>query len=73
VIALANSNNDTVNAIKAAKDYGITPKQYIAPLVLYLSTGNTSVIWRATHSAVGFHVTLIQTKSLRSSRTTTNA
>ncbi len=38
VIALANSNNDTVNAIKAARDYGITPKQYIAPLVVYLST-----------------------------------
>lgn len=38
VIALANSNNDTVNAIKAAQDYGITPKQYIAPLVVYLST-----------------------------------
>jgi len=38
VIALANSNNDTVNAIKAARDYGITPKQYIAPLTVYLST-----------------------------------
>src|ERR1019366_7544075 len=30
--------------------------------------GNASVIWRATHSAVGFLVTLIQTRSLRSSR-----
>ena len=38
VIGLANSNNDTVNAIKASRDYGITPKQYIAPLVVYLST-----------------------------------
>lgn len=38
VIALANSNNDTVNAIIAARDYGVTPKQYIAPLVVYLST-----------------------------------
>jgi branched-chain amino acid transport system substrate-binding protein len=38
VIALANSNNDTVNAIEAARDYNITPKQYIAPLVVYLST-----------------------------------
>ena len=31
--------------------------------------GNASVIWRATHSAVGCGVTLIQTSSLRSSRT----
>src|SRR6266581_5603355 len=35
--------------------------------------GNASVIWRAIHSAVGFCVTLIQTSSLRSSRTTTKA
>src|ERR1017187_3526172 len=33
------------------------------------SQGNASVIWRATHSAVGLVVTLIQTRSLRSSRT----
>src|SRR6476620_5304798 len=32
---------------------------------------NASVIWRATHSAVGCVVTLIQTSSLRSSRTMT--
>lgn len=38
VVALANSNNDTVNAIKAAKDYGVTPGKSIAPLVVYLST-----------------------------------
>ena len=31
--------------------------------------GNASVIWRATHSAVGCVVTLIRTRSLRSSRT----
>src|SRR5271169_1588782 len=33
------------------------------------SQGNASIIWRATHSAVGFAVTLIQTRFLRSSRT----
>src|SRR4029077_8039590 len=32
-----------------------------------------SVICRATHSAVGLVVTLVQTRSLRSSRTMTNA
>ena len=31
------------------------------------------VSWRAIHSAVGFVVTLIQTRSLRSRRTTTKA
>src|SRR5215207_4974564 len=34
---------------------------------------NASVSWRETHSAVGFVVTLIQTTSLRSSRTMTKA
>lgn len=38
VIALANSNNDTVNAVKQAREYGVTPTQYVAPLVMYLST-----------------------------------
>jgi len=38
VIALANSNNDTVNAVKQAQEYGVTPTQYVAPLVMYLST-----------------------------------
>src|SRR6267154_1060179 len=33
--------------------------------------GNASVIWRATHSAVGLVVALIQTRSLRSIRTIT--
>jgi acetylornithine deacetylase/succinyl-diaminopimelate desuccinylase-like protein len=33
------------------------------------SQGNASVSWRAIHSAVGFVVTLIQTRPLRSSRT----
>src|SRR6266481_446300 len=32
------------------------------------SQGKASVIWRATHSAVGLGVTLIKTRSLRSSR-----
>lgn len=38
VIALANSNNDTVNAIKAGKEYGISPTKSVAPLVVYLNT-----------------------------------
>lgn len=38
VIALANSTADTANAIKQAREYNVTPKQYIAPLVMYLST-----------------------------------
>jgi branched-chain amino acid transport system substrate-binding protein len=38
VIALANSNTDTVNAVKQAREYGVSPAQYVAPLVMYLST-----------------------------------
>ena len=37
VIALANSTADTVNAIKQANEFGVMPKQYVAPLVMYLS------------------------------------
>lgn len=37
VIALANSTADTINAIKQAQEFGVMPRQYIAPLVMYLS------------------------------------
>src|SRR5664280_705026 len=37
------------------------------------SRGNASVNWRAIHSAVGFVVTLIQTRSRRPRRTMTKA
>lgn len=37
VIALANAGSDTVNAVKQAREYGISNKQTIAPLLTYLS------------------------------------
>src|SRR5439155_441814 len=33
VIALANAGNDTINAVKQAREYGISNKQTIAPLL----------------------------------------
>lgn len=38
VIALANATTDTVNSIKQAREFGIMPKQYVAPLVTYLES-----------------------------------
>ncbi|MFC3107615.1 ABC transporter substrate-binding protein [Undibacterium arcticum] len=37
VIALANAGSDTINAVKQAREYGISNKQTIAPLLTYLS------------------------------------
>jgi len=37
VIGLANAGNDTMNAIKQAKEFGITPKQSLAGLLMFIS------------------------------------
>jgi branched-chain amino acid transport system substrate-binding protein len=37
VIGLANAGADTINAIKQAKEFGITPKQSLAGLLVFLS------------------------------------
>lgn len=37
VIALANAGADTINAVKQAKEFGISDKQTIAPLLTYIS------------------------------------
>jgi branched-chain amino acid transport system substrate-binding protein len=37
VIGLANAGSDTVNAIKQANEFGITPKQSLAGLLIFLS------------------------------------
>ena len=37
VIGLANAGNDTINAIKQADEFGITPKQTLAGLLMFLS------------------------------------
>src|ERR1035437_10704479 len=60
--AQSTCDDGAINAIPVSDHVAGSPSQ-----------GNASVIWRATHSAVGFLVTLIQTRSLRSSRTMTNA
>jgi len=37
VLGLANAGGDTINAIKAAKEFGITPKMKIAGLLVFLT------------------------------------
>jgi branched-chain amino acid transport system substrate-binding protein len=37
VIGLANAGNDTINAIKQAAEFGITPKQSLAGLLMFIS------------------------------------
>jgi branched-chain amino acid transport system substrate-binding protein len=37
VIGLANSSNDTVNAVKMANEFGVTPKQKLAALLMQIS------------------------------------
>jgi len=37
VVGLANAGGDTVNCVKAAKEYGLTPKQSLAGLLIFLS------------------------------------
>ncbi len=37
VIGLANAGGDTINAIKAANEFGITPKQTLAGLLVFIS------------------------------------
>jgi len=37
VIGLANAGNDTINAIKQAREFGITPKQSLAGLLMFIS------------------------------------
>lgn len=37
VIGLANAGNDTINSIKQAKEFGITPKQSLAGLLMFIS------------------------------------
>jgi branched-chain amino acid transport system substrate-binding protein len=37
VIGLANAGGDTINAVKAAADFGITKKQSVAPLLLFIN------------------------------------
>jgi branched-chain amino acid transport system substrate-binding protein len=37
VIGLANAGNDTINSIKQASEFGITPKQSLAGLLMFIS------------------------------------
>jgi branched-chain amino acid transport system substrate-binding protein len=37
VIGLANAGNDTINSIKQASEFGVTPKQSLAGLLMFLS------------------------------------
>ncbi|MFZ5556033.1 MAG: ABC transporter substrate-binding protein [Pseudomonadota bacterium] len=37
VIGLANAGNDTINAIKQAREFGVTPKQSLAGLLMFIS------------------------------------
>lgn len=37
VIGLANAGNDTINAVKQAAEFGITPKQTLAGLLMFIS------------------------------------
>ena len=37
VIGLANAGNDTINSIKQAREFGITPKQSLAGLLMFIS------------------------------------
>jgi branched-chain amino acid transport system substrate-binding protein len=37
VIGLANAGSDTQNAIKATREYGLTDKQIVAPLLLFIN------------------------------------
>ena len=37
VIGFANAGNDTINSIKQAKEFGITPKQSLAGLLMFIS------------------------------------
>lgn len=41
VIGLANAGNDTINAIKQAAEFGITPKQTLAGLLMFISDVHT--------------------------------
>jgi branched-chain amino acid transport system substrate-binding protein len=41
VVALANAGGDTVNSIKQAQEFGITPKQKIVGLLTYISDVNS--------------------------------
>ncbi|MFZ2223755.1 MAG: ABC transporter substrate-binding protein [Candidatus Deferrimicrobium sp.] len=41
VIGLANAGNDTINAIKQASEFGITPKQSLAGLLMFISDVNS--------------------------------
>lgn len=37
VIGLANAGNDTINAIKQAREFGVTPKQSLAGLLMFIT------------------------------------
>jgi branched-chain amino acid transport system substrate-binding protein len=37
VIGLANAGGDTINAVKAAADFGVTRRQALAPMLLFIS------------------------------------
>lgn len=41
VIGLANAGNDTINSIKQAAEFGITPKQSLAGLLMFISDVHT--------------------------------
>jgi branched-chain amino acid transport system substrate-binding protein len=41
VIGLANAGNDTINSIKQAAEFGITPKQTLAGLLMFISDVHT--------------------------------
>ena len=41
VIGLANAGNDTINAIKQAAEFGVTPKQSLAGLLMFITDVNS--------------------------------
>ena len=47
IVALANAGGDTVNSIKQAQEFGITPKQQIVGLLTYISDVHSLGLQRA--------------------------
>jgi len=41
VIGLANAGNDTINAVKQAAEFGVTPKQSLAGLLMFITDVNS--------------------------------
>ncbi|KXW56910.1 ABC transporter substrate-binding protein [Ferrovum sp. PN-J185] len=41
IVGLANAGDDTINSIKQAAEFGITPKQHLAALLIFISDVNS--------------------------------